>query len=211
MYRNEPQTGADGQTYPIDGTVKISPSQGKWFLDLCTSLKPERTIEIGLAYGFSTLFFLAAIAKNRTGHHIAVDPFQHNYWHGIGSEKVLGTGMKSKFTLIEEYSTRAATDLARTNSTFDLIFIDGNHRFDDVLTDFYLYAPLCKIGGGIIFDDLWMESIKTAVAFIRSNRTDFIELATPQTNISVFGKVAEDARSWDNFQNFSAAKASPRA
>jgi predicted O-methyltransferase YrrM len=202
MYRNEPQTGFDGQTYSIDGNVKISPSQGKWLFDLCVSLKPARTIEIGLAYGFSTLFFLAAIANNRIGHHTAVDPFQNNYWHGIGAERVRFTGMDSKFTLMEDYSTRAATDLARKNITFDLIFIDGNHRFDDVLTDFYLYAPLCKIGGGIIFDDLWMPSIKTVVGFIRSNRTDFIEIATPQPNITVFGKVSEDARPWDNFHDF---------
>jgi hypothetical protein len=33
-----------------------------------------------MAYGYSTLYFLAAIARNQTGHHTAIDPFQHSVW-----------------------------------------------------------------------------------------------------------------------------------
>ena len=32
------------------------------------------------------------------------------------------------------------------------------------------------MGGYIIFDDMWMNSIKTAVEFIRTNRRDFDEI-----------------------------------
>jgi len=87
---------------------------------------------------------------------------------------------------------------------FDLIFIDGNHRFDDVLTDFYLYAPLCSMGGTIVFDDLWMPSIQTAMAFLRTNRVDFAERASPIPNISVFTRVSDDLRNWGEFREFAA-------
>jgi predicted O-methyltransferase YrrM len=205
MYRSEPQLGLDGQRHAIDTLCKIFPSQGMWLYEMCRSLKPADTLEIGTCYGFSTLFFLAAIAKNGTGRHTAVDPDVRRQWHGIALAHVQSLGMTPSFRFVEERSARAATDLARENSEFGLIFIDGSHRFDDVLVDFYLYAPLCEVGGHIIFDDMWMKSIQTAVAFIRANRKDFVELPMPHENISVFQRVAVDARDWDHFQPFAVA------
>jgi predicted O-methyltransferase YrrM len=206
MYRSEPQRGVDGQLHPIDSCTKISQSQGMWIYDLCVSVKPKVTLEIGMAYGYSTIYFLAAIAKNQIGHHTSVDPFQRSDWHGIGlvhAQALAPTkGSDSAFLLIEDRSDRVATDLARSNSTFEVIFIDGNHRFDDVLVDFYLYAPLCAIGGHIIFDDMWMSSIQTVVAFVRANRGDFVEVHTAESNICVFQRVGDDSRRWNNFRKF---------
>jgi predicted O-methyltransferase YrrM len=207
MYRGEPQLGLDGERHAIDPLVKISPAQGLWLYKLCRSLKPKSTIEIGLCYGFSTLFFIAALAENRSGCHTAVDPNERSDWHGIGLAHVKSLGMEAAFCFIEDRSDCAATDLIRTNSAFDIIFIDGSHRFDDVLVDFYLYAPLCGLGGLIIFDDLWMKSIQSTVAFIRSNRNDFAEVTTPEQNIAVFRKVGADAREWDHFRPFAVARA----
>ena len=53
---------------------------------------------------------------------------------------------------------------------FDFIFIDGNHRFDDVLVDFYLSDQLISPGGLIVFDDMWMRSVRTTINFILTNR-----------------------------------------
>jgi predicted O-methyltransferase YrrM len=204
MYRNEAQTGDGGRFHPLQPTVRISTAQGLWLYDLCLSIRPKATLEIGLAYGFSTLFFLAALAKNAHGRHTAIDPFQHVHWHGIGLRHARQTA-PDQFEFIEERSDRAAIDLVRDARTFDLIFIDGNHRFDDVLTDFYLYAPLCSIGGVVIFDDLWMNSVKTAVSFVRNNRADFVEVPAGPRNVRMFRKVSEDVRSWDHFVNFEVA------
>jgi len=173
-----------------------------WIYGLCLSVKPKATLEIGMCYGFSSLFFLAAIAKNKSGHHTAVDPDVRRHWHGIGLAHVNALGMESAFRYIEERSVGAGVDLKRENSSFDVIFVDGSHRFDDVMSDFYLYAPLCGIGGRIIFDDMWMPSIQTAVAFVRTNRKDFVEISQPHGNICVFTRVGEDVREWDHFHPF---------
>ena len=212
MYRGEPQIGADGQLHPIDDGTKISASQGMWLYDLCLSIKPKSTLEIGMAYGYSTLYFLAAIARNQIGHHTAIDPFQRSCWYGIGLTHAQALappeGSDSTFLLIEDYSNRVSTDLERSNSTFEVIFIDGNHRFDDVLVDFYLYAPLCPFGGHIIFDDIWMRSIQTVVAFVRANRTDFVEIRAGEPNICVFQRVGDDSRKWNDFHEFAVARRS---
>jgi predicted O-methyltransferase YrrM len=210
MYREELQIGSDGNRHSVDNHTKISPSQGMYLYELCLAMKPKATLEIGMAYGYSTIYFLAAIAKNQSGNHVAIDPFQNSYWHGIGLAHanaltpLLAEG--STFQLLEDRSDRIAVDLARSKSAFDIIFIDGNHRFDDVLVDFYLYAQLCTIGGYIIFDDMWMSSIQTVVSYVRTNRIDFAEVSTTEANVCVFQKVGEDSRSWDNFYRFSVSK-----
>lgn len=206
MYHGEKQIGTDGKRHPVDKWTRISPTQGMWLYDLCLSVKPKATLEIGMAYGYSTIYFLTAIAKNQFGHHTAIDPFQCSQWFGIGlahaKAAVSRIGLDSAFHFIEDRSDRAAIDLTRSSSKFEVIFIDGNHRFDDVLVDFYLYAPLCTLGGHIIFDDSWMSSIQTVAAFIRSNRTDFVEIPTDVHNIFVFRKVGEDSRYWKHFRRF---------
>jgi predicted O-methyltransferase YrrM len=208
MYRGEPQLGADGQIYSIDDHTRISPSEGLWLYSLCVSLKPKATVEIGMAYGYSTLYFLASLAKLKTGHHTAIDPLQSSLWHGIGLTHTRAVapinGAASGFAMIEDRSDRAATDLARAKRIFEIIFIDGNHRFDDVLVDFYLYASRCAIGGYIILDDMWMKSVQTVAAFVRANRRDFTEVPTGERNIAVFKKIRRDSREWNDFHEFSA-------
>lgn len=210
MYRGEPQRGIDGQLHPIDENTKISPSQGIWIYDLIVSVKPNATLEIGMAFGYSTLFFLAATARNEIGHHTAIDPFQRSLWRGIGLAHAQSLApvknSNSAFRFIEGRSARVATDFARSKSTFEVIFIDGNHRFDDVLVDFTLYAPLCAIGGYIILDDMWMRSIQTVVNFVRANRMDFVEVHTDELNICVFQKVGVDTREWSDFHEFAMAR-----
>jgi predicted O-methyltransferase YrrM len=205
MYSAESMAGTDGQQYPVDLRTGIPPSQGMLLYGLCCSLKASATLEIGFAYGFSAVFFLAAIAGNKGGHHTAIDPFQRNDWHGIGLVNVGAVDGGSSFRFIEERSDRAVTDLARQNSSFDLIFIDGNHRFDDALVDFYLYAPLCRIEGLIILDDMWMNSIQTVASFIRSNRPDFAEVATDHPRVCAFKRISEDRREWEHFRPFKVA------
>jgi predicted O-methyltransferase YrrM len=202
MYRAESLEGSDGQQHPVDNHTRISPSQGMWLCDQGRSMEPGSTLDVGFAYGFSAVFFLAAIAANRAGRHTAVDPFERSAWHGIGLATVHAITADSWFRFIEERSDRASTDLARENATFDIIFIDGNHRLDDALVDFYLYAPLSKIEGLIIFDDMWMNSIQTVASFVRTNRPDFSEVATNLPNVAVFRRIGEDLRRWDDFHPF---------
>ena len=206
MYHGEPQLGSDGQRHEIDRNTAIAPEQGLWLYNHCLAAKPKATLEIGMAYGYSTLYFLAAMARNQMGRHTSIDPFQREAWHGIGlahaHAHLPAGGADSSFRLIEERSDRAAVDLARSGDLFDLIFIDGNHRFDDVLVDFYLTAPLCAVGGCIVFDDMWMRSIRTVASFVRTNRKDFVELGGTHSNVCAFQKTGEDKREWNDFADF---------
>jgi predicted O-methyltransferase YrrM len=200
MYRGEPQLGDGDQMYEMENSgTKISPKQGMWLYDLCRKVKSQATLEIGLAYGFSMLFFLAALKKNGHGQHTAIEPFP---WHGMAYAKARQVGMPLE--VINELSERAGVDFARAGRKFDVIFIDGNHRFDNVLCDFTLFAKVCNMNGYIVLDDMWMKSLRAACSFIRNNRSDFSGVSTPIRNVGVFKKIGEDKRSWDHFNSFSA-------
>ena len=212
LYAGEPQRGCDDRLHEIDRITRIPPRQGVWLYEFFLSRKPAATLEIGMAYGYSTLFFLAAAAKRGQGRHTAIDPFQRSVWHGIGLVHAMNyapnwLGQES-FRFIEDRSDRTAADFARTGQEFDLIFIDGNHRFDDVLVDFYLFSQVCRVGGHIVLDDARMSSVKTAANFIRSNRRDFSELPSRIGNIAIFQKTGEDQRNWNEFVKFRVARSS---
>jgi len=203
LYRAEPQRGFDGQLHPLDPNVKISLQQGLWLYDQTISLKAQDTLEVGLAYGFSTLYFLAAHQKLGSGRHIAIDPYQDSEWHGIGRTLLASLAKEPAFSWLKKTSARAGLDLFDTKDRFDLLFIDGGHIFEDVLSDFYLYARLCKIGGYLVLDDTWMPSVKSVVSFIQTNRDDFQIVPSPCSNICVLRKLREDSRQWDYFRPFS--------
>lgn len=206
MYELRPQLGTDGKRHALDGVTLLSPKQGMWLNRLCRDLAPTRSLEIGLAYGYSTAYFLAAIQENGIGHHSAVDPFQIEKWRGIGACLPGRLGMSHKFRFVEEKSAAALQRFADAGETFDLIFIDGNHRFDNALVDFTLSAELCRTGGIIVLDDLWMPSIRSVVAFITSNRKDFRTLAAPTSNMAAFERISDDTRAWNHYIDFSMSR-----
>jgi predicted O-methyltransferase YrrM len=201
MYAREAQIGEAGAEYMLDGVTQISGDQGLWLHQLCLKVLPQKTLEIGLGYGFSTLYILAAISQNKVGHHTSVDPYQ-SAWHGVGLANVRRVGMESSFRFINEPSFPALIDLGRAGEEFEIIFIDGSHKFDDALIDFTLASKLCPINGYVVLDDMWMPSISKVVAFLRTNRADFVSVETPVKNIAAFQRVSLDTRSWDHFQDF---------
>jgi len=205
MYAGEPQLGAEDRQYPLDGISRISPEEGMWLFQLCRNNQLKTTLEIGLAYGFSTIYFLAALEETGGGHHTAVDPFQlreSSPWKGIGLQHARELKTAVQFSFVPEMSFTALVDFAKQDRRFDLIFIDGGHTFDTVLLDFTLAAPLCPKSGYIVLDDTWMPSIRRVVAFIRANRPDFAVVDSTVDNIAVFRRTGPDAREWDHFVEF---------
>jgi predicted O-methyltransferase YrrM len=202
MHQGEAQIGEGGATFPIDAVTRISTEQGMWIHDFCRLTRPEATLEIGLAYGFSVVYFLAAIRANGHGSHSAIDPLQRELWHNIGRERARLLGMADSFKFFEKTAVEALTEFAREGKQFDMIFVDGDHRFENALFDFTLSTAVCKPGGHILLDDWWMPAIKKVVGFIRANRDDFTEVPTPLSNVVLFQKTGEDTRTWQHFADF---------
>lgn len=203
MYAGQEQMGSDGVMHRIDRSTKISPEQGMCIYTLCQKIKPQKTLEIGFAYGFSTLYFLAAIESNNSGIHTAMDPFERSYWYGIGLQKIKEVEMDSSFRFIPDYDFLAIPELARKNQKFNVIFIDGDHRFDYVLMDFTLCDLILSKNGYIILHDAGMPSIKKVVKFIERNRPDYqVQKDIPSPNMLIVRKISDDNRKWNHYSSF---------
>lgn len=132
--------------------------------------KRTRTLEIGMAFGVSSLFILSAQRENGSVNHTAVDPFQSCWFDNIGRLNVERAGFADSFRFIEKPSYLALSAFIEAGEQFDFIFIDGNHRFEYALVDFFLAEKLLPIGGIAVFHDMWMPSIAKVVTFVGCNR-----------------------------------------
>jgi predicted O-methyltransferase YrrM len=197
MYTAPKLEGADGLV-EIDPITRIDKIAGSELNRLVRQSDTKKSLEIGLAYGFSTIWIMDALASG--GSHIALDPFQSSYWHGVGATQARKLSSK-RFELLEEYSIHAISDFIRAGKTFDFIFIDGAHRFDDVLVDFYLADQALEVGGLMVLDDTWMASIRTVLAFVLANRAYEI---VPQRSgrMAALKKLKADDRDWRHFRPF---------
>lgn len=140
-------------------------------------------------------------------------------------------GLAQRLRFIEASSVIALPKLVDEGVKLDLAFIDGDHKFDYALLDFFYIDMLLETGGLIVFDDLWMPSIRKAVSFVLKNRAYKIlhlkaksnfqrrvertaarivqtqfnwesGVKWSQENICILQKQAEDKREWNFFRNF---------
>lgn len=144
------------QFYP-----SITPfTQGYALYTFCVEQKIERTLEIGLGYGASALFFLSAHAELQRGRHTAVDPFQQLEFNGVGLKFIADSGLQDRFSFCPVTSKDGLAKLARRQEFFDLVYIDADHSVYGVLADFLgANAVLCE-GGFLAFDDSYFRSGK---------------------------------------------------
>lgn len=203
MHNHEPQLGVDGVRHPLDPSTGIGVADGLYIYDLVRQVRPLCTVEVGFAEGFSTMYFLAALHSNGSAVHVAVDPYETSAWHGIGLQKVKEAGMRERFRFLPAKSIAALPELNREAKPYEIILIDGDHRFDGAFTDFVLSDPICPKGGYILLHDLWLPSTKKVIAYIEHNRPDYARRPVPAgVNLAAFQKVGEDQRHWIHFVDF---------
>jgi predicted O-methyltransferase YrrM len=205
MYTADKLQGTESyEAIPIDGGTRTNFRQGAVMHDLMRERSVRRSLEVGMAYEFSTVWMLDASRSQADSLHIAIDPFQKTHWRGIGLAQVAQLGFKYNFQWIEDYSIHALSNLIFKQEKFDFIYIDGNHRFDDVIVDFYLSDQILNCGGLIVFDDTWMQSVRTVVNFVITNRA-YELVRQPVLNMAVLQKKGDDDRDWWHFAPFKVA------
>lgn len=197
MYSAPALDGVNGPV-EIDQLTRVDKVKGSELYRLVKESGAARSLEVGLAYGFSTIWIVDALAEG--GSHIAIDPFQLSYWQGVGLTQAKRLAGKD-FTFVEDYSIHALSDHIRAGDRFDFIFIDGNHRFDDVLVDFYLADQVLKPGGLMVLDDTWMASIRSVVSYVLANRA-YEHVPQRSNQMAAFRKLKDDDRDWRHFRPF---------
>jgi len=163
----------------------------------------KKTLEIGMAYGVSTAYIIAA---TRSLHYV-IDPFQNSSkYQGLGLKNISRLKYKSHLKFIEDYSHFALPKLIKKKLNFDFIFIDGGHNFDTVFVDFYFGDLLLNQNGFILLHDTWLLSIQTVAEWVKQNKKNYRILDFPAKNCLLLQKKGDDKRKWYHFKSFAVRK-----
>jgi predicted O-methyltransferase YrrM len=164
IYKTKTVRDSDGNKYELSS--EIDSAEGDY---LCRLIRSDtsitRTLEVGCAYGLSSLHICEALRNRENASHTIIDPKQTSVWHGVGIAYLERAGIDF-FRLIEEPSELALPDLLRSGpGKFDLVFIDGWHTFDQTMLDLFYANRLVRVGGYVVVDDCNWESVSAAVSY----------------------------------------------
>ncbi|SEQ78293.1 Methyltransferase domain-containing protein [Loktanella sp. DSM 29012] len=134
--------------------------------------KPAKTLEIGLALGASALTITSAhrnLGPAGIRMHYAIDPFQDTVWDGCGELNVDLAGLSEYMKTLNKFSASALPQMIDEGLSFDFIYIDGSHLFEDVFVDIYFSARVMTKGGLMLLDDCSDAHVRKAIGFVQKN------------------------------------------
>lgn len=144
---------------------ETSKAQCEFLQNIIRQNKFTKSIEIGFAYGISTLAIAEQIVDQK-GTHLVIDKFQHKYWNGNGLDLIKQAGYFEHLQFIEEFSYIALPELLQKDLKFDFAYVDTTKLFDWVLVDFFYLDKLLDINGVVVFDDMTVPAIRKLVRYI---------------------------------------------
>lgn len=188
--------------------------------NLCLTLKPSHSLEVGLAAAGSCLaiasFYRETLAEPQCRHSV-IDPFQTSYWDRIGIEAIRQAGLEDYIEVREGLSCFELPKMLETGRQFDLVYVDGSHLVEDVFIDAYFVVRLLSNEGIVAFDDCRNSHVAKVISFIRTTleaslmevdlsplRADHgksfkyrVARAVGQTQMRAFRRIGKIARKWD--------------
>ena len=151
--------------------VAVSAAEGAALRERVVREGASRTIEVGLGYAVSTLHICEGLLENGDpdARHVAIDPHQATRFAGCGHQFLEEAGIAWLVELVQEESQLALPRFVSEGRSFDLAFVDGNHRFDGVFLDLVYLGRLVRAGGIVFLDDYDLPAVARAVSFFLAN------------------------------------------
>jgi len=141
---------------PIEGW--LMEGQDRWLFDTAYSLpSPANIVEIGSFKGRSTCF-LASGCRGTGKRVFAIDTFNGNdcdFGYRDFFEEFSQNVNRCGLSEYVQPVVGTSSDVAKTwNKPVHLLFIDGSHRYEDVLSDFDGFFPHVAPGGIVALHDV---------------------------------------------------------
>lgn len=158
-----------GKVLPLNSAISVAEANALY--RVLRKCQPETCIEVGMAYGVSTLTILTALKDNGKGRLISIDPYPD--WQSgmeVALANVERTGLSHLHMHIREPSFRGLPKLLTDGLSIEFAYIDGWHSFDHVFVDFFFCDQMLKEGGIIGFDDTGWRSVFRVIQFVRTHR-----------------------------------------
>lgn len=194
---------ADG-TQHVVFPVAVSPEEGEALRDWVSREGAVRTIEIGLGYGISALHICEGLMLNGdpAARHVVLDPSQSTRFADCGLQVLEDAGVRHLVEHHAEFSEIALPQFLKEGRSFDLGFVDGNHRFDAVVLDLLYLGRLVRRGGVVALDDYNLPGIRRAVSFFVTNLGWTVEETIGDYAVVLRTAVEPDKREYWHFVEF---------
>jgi predicted O-methyltransferase YrrM len=216
IYDAKTVLGRSGKKVDIwpTGITEVS---GDFLRDLVVHESAQRTLEVGLGLGLSSIAIVEGLLTNaararaedlRGVLHTTMDYAQSNRDHA-GERTLEDSGAGAVTRFIARDSCVALAQLMSEGERFDFAFIDGGHQFDPLMVDVFFALRLVKPNGLIVLDDHWMPAVQTVLAYCTTNwglELELFDAKGPGARLVAFrnnGKA--HVREWDHFRPFSRA------
>lgn len=197
-----------------DGTVHnlfpiaVSAAEGEALRGWVVREGAMRTVEVGLAYAVSALHVCEGLLANGdpAARHVAIDPLQGAFFSGCGLQFLEEAGVAGMVEHHEEESQLALPRFLCEARSFDLAFVDGNHRFDRVFVDLFYLGRLVRSGGIVFLDDYQLPGVARAASFYLTNLGWTLEEVSAPDDFHRWAvlrtSAVPDARPFDHFIDF---------
>ncbi len=129
-----------------------SREQGLFLQQIFDKIKPRKSIEVGFAYGISSMFILEKHreAGNDPKCHLIIEPFP---WGGVAEYNIEKEKLTEFADIRYDLSDKILPGLYLQNHRIQFAYIDTTKVFDTVLQDFYFIDKMLDVNGVVIFDD----------------------------------------------------------
>lgn len=162
---------ATGVVRDSEGTAHVlhsntSREQCDFLQKLVREAGASRCLEIGLAYGISTLAICDAIAGSDGASLVSIDPFQKAHWQNIGLLNIDRAGFGGLVEFHSAPSHKVLPALLAEEREIDFAYVDTSKIFDVVLVDAFYITRLLRTGGIVVFDDCLWPGIRRLVRYL---------------------------------------------
>jgi predicted O-methyltransferase YrrM len=144
--------------------------EGEMLYKIVCKERPRTTLEVGMAFGLSTMFICQALFENEGRRHIVMDPNQEQAYDSIGLLNITRSGFDELVEFHQESSHRVLPRLESAGTVLDFAFVDGVHLFDFTLVEFFYIDRMLRPGGLIVFDDLQLPAVRKVTRYALRNR-----------------------------------------
>lgn len=158
-----------GEALERGKTASISLPHAEALFETVRRQRPEVAIEVGMAFGVSTLAILTAL-RELGGRLVSIDPSQSSVWKGAGLEAVARAGLAEHHELIEDYDYNALPRLLASGTRCELAYIDGWHTFDHAFLDWWYVDKMLSVGGVVGMNDCGWPAVNKVIRFLLGHR-----------------------------------------
>jgi predicted O-methyltransferase YrrM len=161
----------EGEPRQINSHISIQ--EGLFLQEIINEVHPITSLEVGVAYGTSSMFICEAMTAQGGKKHISVDPGPVYLKGGrtldrcgLGLLNLERCGYREFVEFYEAGSEFILPELLKKGEKIEFAFIDGWHTLDHCLVDFFYINRLLKEGGVVVFHDVRLPGIAKLMRYI---------------------------------------------